>query len=451
MDDSALPVPDAPPRLLLLDLRNDRKTPLPALPGLVAVTPNPGGDCRESDSALAVLVVIDGAAALADWHERFHPMCPDGFPHVVLLDPYDPALARALIAGDAADCCALDDRERIELIVARLRRQPRTACTTAVAPERLAHLLRLQATVDTLPIPIFIKDRERRYVACNKAFEDYLGLPAASIVGRTVYDIAPGEMARIYELSDIEHLARGGVQTYESRVRHAFGGTRDVVFHKAVFRDAAGNADGIVGAIIDISERKALEKRLELLAATDFLTGAYNLRTFYELAHHELSRLARNGGELALAVIDLDRFKEINDTLGHAAGDEALRRFVEVARANLREQDIFARAGGDEFRLLLPDTSLPGAWRVAERIRRAVGEIVVEAPKGRARLSVSVGIAACLPGQDSLDQATQSADDALYRAKAAGRNCIFPPPEQGGLLLFPPDGNGSPEPTGDDQ
>lgn len=438
-----------PSRLLLLDLRKRKRAALPALPGLVTVNPNPGAQCTEANSALAVLVAIDGEAAYADWLQRFHPMCPSGFPHVVLLDPYEPALARRIVGGDAADCCAMDDGERIALIVTRLERRP-LASQDALPAVPLAHLLRLQATVDTLPIPIFIKNRDRRYTACNKAFEDFIGLPAAEIVGKTVFDIASEEMARIYEKSDIEHLAKGGTQTYETRVRYADGNVRDVIFHKAVFNDSSGQPDGIVGAMLDISERKALEQRLEILAATDFLTGAYNLRTFYELAQHELSRLARNGGELALVVMDIDHFKEINDSLGHAAGDEALRQFVAVVKDNLREQDIFARAGGDEFRLLLPETSTDGAYLVAERIRKAVNEILINNPRGFVRLSISCGIAACISGQDSLDQATLSADDALYKAKAAGRNCIYPPFEQGWFPLFQSDENSGPRLLGED-
>ena len=421
-----------PPRLLLLDLRKSKRSALPAVAGLVVVNPNPGGECTEATTALAVLVAIDGEAAYTDWIQRFHPMCPSNFPHVVLLDPYDPELARRIVRSDAADCCAMDDLERIELIAARLEQQrPLTACREALPSSRLAHLLRLQATVDTLPIPIFIKDRDRRYIACNKAFEDFIGLAAADIVGKTVFDIAPEEMARVYEKSDIDHLASGGTQTYETRVRYADGSVRDVIFHKAVFLDATGNPDGIVGAMLDISERKALERRLEVLAATDFLTGAYNLRTFYELAQHELSRLTRSGGELALVVIDLDHFKDINDSLGHATGDEALRQFVAVVKQNLRDQDIFARAGGDEFRLLLPDTSTEGAHLVAERIRKAVNQVVLNNPRGLVRLSISCGIAACDASDESLDKATLRADDALYQAKAAGRNCVYPLPEQG--------------------
>ncbi len=431
-------MPDAlqTPRLLLLDLRTRKRLVLPAVPELVAVTPNPSGDCKQSGVALGVMVAIDGEAAYADWLQHFHPMYPEGFPHVILLDPYNPDLARRAICNSALDCAALDDAERIELIVTRLQARPRNAGPEAVSPARLAHLLRLQATFDTLPVPIFVKDRERRYIACNKAFETYIGQAEGDLVGKTVFDVAPEEMARVYENSDIEHLARGGAQTYETRVRYADGTVHDVVFHKAVFLDAAGNPDGIVGAMLDISERKALERRLEVLAATDFLTGAYNLRTFYDLAQHEMSRLARNGGDLALVVIDLDHFKEINDNLGHAAGDEALRRFVAVVSENLREQDIFARAGGDEFRLLLPDTSPTGAHLVAERIRHAVNQITLDSPRGQVRLSVSCGIARCLPGDEALDRATLSADDALYQAKAAGRNCVRPAPEQTSYRLF---------------
>ena len=141
-----------PPRLLLLDLRSEKRSALPTLPGLTVVTPNPSGDCKESRNALGVLVAIDGEAAYADWVQRFHPMCPEGFPHVILLKPYDHAIARSALDSDAADCCAMDDGERLDLIIARLARKPRTTCMEAVSPARLAHLLRLQATVEGLSV-----------------------------------------------------------------------------------------------------------------------------------------------------------------------------------------------------------------------------------------------------------------------------------------------------------
>ncbi len=417
-------------RLFLLDLRIRGRAPKPALPGLVVVTPNPRiGDAENGATPLAVLVAIDREQAYADWRRRFLRWCPRGFPHIVLLDPWSQTLALRIVQDGAVDCCAMDDLERIELALTRLEHHPRAATAESLAPSALAHSLSPQAALDTLPIPVFIKDRNRRYTACNRAFTEYLGLSASEIVGKTVFDVAPENLARIYDRADLEHLGRGGTQSYESQVRHADGRFHDVIFHKAIFRDLAGEPDGIVGAILDISERKALERRLEVLAATDFLTGVYNLRTFHELARHEVSRQARNGGELALVVIDIDHFKGINDSLGHAAGDNALKQFVLVVHENLREQDIFARAGGDEFRLLLPDTSPAGAHLVAERIRSEVNKIIVRSHRGLCRLSVSIGIAHCQPGEDALDIAAGHADDALYQAKAAGRNCIRPLPE----------------------
>lgn len=134
----------------------------------------------------------------------------------------------------------MDDLERIELALIRLEHHRRAATADPVAPSALAHWLSLQAALDTLPIPIFIKDRNRRYTASNRAFADYLGLAAGEIVGKTVFDVAPDDLAAIYDRSDVDHLARGGTQSYESQVRHADGSLHDVVFHKAIFLDPAG-------------------------------------------------------------------------------------------------------------------------------------------------------------------------------------------------------------------
>ncbi len=410
--------------LLFLDLRSNKSAPAPAIDGLLPVNPVPNSDCPAALSASMVLVALDSLAAYDEWRQRYHPMCPTGFPHVILFDPYCPTLARQAMREDAADCCALEDTERLELIVARLQRNQ--SPNVPRIPDDTTLLLRMQTSFDTLPSPIFIKNREGRYIACNKAFEDYLGLPRSKIIGSTVYDVAPLELARIYEKADRELMARGGTQSYEANVRYADGSRRDVMFHKSVFLDNAGAADGISGTMLDITDRKLLEKKLETAASTDFLTGIDNLRTFYELGGREFRRLSRHGGDLSLVIIDLDYFKEINDTLGHAAGDDALKKFVAVVQTQLRDQDIFARAGGDEFRLLLPDTLPASAAIVADRIRQAINQITIANEAGKFRLSISAGICSCLPGDHSLDDVTRRADAALYMAKAAGRNCVHP-------------------------
>jgi len=283
---------------------------------------------------------------------------------------------------------------------------------------------RIQNAIDMLPSPIFIKDADCRYIACNRAFESYIGLPRARIVGATVHDVAPGELAAIYEKADRDLLADGGTQTYETNVRYADGSVHDVIFYKSVFYSAEGQPDGISGVILDITERKNLENELAQAAREDFLTGAVNLRTFYELADQEFARFKRTGEAFSLLVMDLDRFKKINDTLGHEGGDDALRKFVQIVTANLREQDIFARAGGDEFRLLLPGTPPSGAIVLAEKIRDEVNQVSLQAPNGSVTLSMSAGLCRCHPEDMGIDDIVRRADAALYEAKAAGRNAV---------------------------
>jgi diguanylate cyclase (GGDEF)-like protein/PAS domain S-box-containing protein len=283
---------------------------------------------------------------------------------------------------------------------------------------------RIQNAIDMLPSPIFIKDGDCRYIACNRAFEAYIGLPRCKIVGATVHDIAPPELSATYERADHDLLASGGTQTYETNVRYADGSHHDVMFFKSVFYSAEGKPDGISGVILDITDRKRLENELAQAAREDFLTGAVNLRTFYELANQEFSRFQRTGEAFSLLVLDLDHFKGINDTLGHEAGDDALRKFVHAVRAHLREQDVFARTGGDEFRLLLPGTPESGAMSVAERIREEVNRLNFRAPDGSVSLSMSAGLCGSRVDDACIDDIVRRADAALYQAKAAGRDAV---------------------------
>lgn len=283
---------------------------------------------------------------------------------------------------------------------------------------------RIQNAIDMLPSPIFIKDGAGCYIACNRAFENYIGLPRARIVGATVYDVAPAELAAIYEKADCDLIARGGTQSYEANVRYADGTYHDVLFFKSVFYNAEGKTDGISGVMLDITERKRLENEAAQAAMKDFLTGALNLRTFYELANQEFSCFKRTCEAFSLLMLDLDFFKKINDSLGHEAGDIALQKFVQSVKANLREQDIFARTGGDEFRLLLPGTPQNGAVLLAERIRSEVNLVKVGAPSNGITLSVSIGVCSSLPDDKGIDDIVRRADVALYQAKAAGRNTV---------------------------
>lgn len=176
-----------------------------------------------------------------------------------------------------------------------------------------------------------------------------------------------------------------------------------------------------MGLVLMAFDRLKLE--LEYLISHDVLTGAYSRRGFIQLAETEVSRAHRMQRDVALLMLDLDRFKMINDHYGHPAGDEVLQKFVEVAKECLRREDLLGRYGGEEFMILLPDTSPIAARVVAERIRVAISVTRLTIGTRNIRFTVSIGIASVTDGI-SLDQLLKSADSAVYLAKSRGRNRV---------------------------
>ncbi len=160
------------------------------------------------------------------------------------------------------------------------------------------------------------------------------------------------------------------------------------------------------------------------LASTDPLTGALNRRSFADRAQAELSRAKRYDRPSTLLMIDADRFKAVNDRYGHAGGDAVLKAFVATAGGCLRPSDLLGRLGGEEFAILLAETSATGAVVAAERIRAAVAAGAVASEGGAIRYTVSLGVAALGEGADALKDAMDRADSALYAAKAAGRDRV---------------------------
>ena len=161
------------------------------------------------------------------------------------------------------------------------------------------------------------------------------------------------------------------------------------------------------------------------LATMDPLTGAYNRRTFHEIAEREMARARRAGQPLSLVMLDIDHFRAINDKHGLRVGDEVLQRFTDVVRAALRKEDMLVRYGGEEFVELLPEVPGPGAVVVAGRIRRAVAGAPIEAAGESFPLTVSLGVAARLDeGPGSVDELLERASSALALAKERGRNRV---------------------------
>jgi diguanylate cyclase (GGDEF)-like protein len=182
-----------------------------------------------------------------------------------------------------------------------------------------------------------------------------------------------------------------------------------------------------VEMLVDLSDVVIEQLELRQLADTDPLTGALSRRAFREIATRELSLSRRHKRELGLLAFDFDHFKSINDTHGHAAGDDVLIRSVEACKAELRVSDGIARLGGEEFAVLLPQTGPAASREVAERLRRAIGAQDFGADRVRFRVSASFGIVAT-NGASDLDTLLRRADEALYVAKAKGRDrCVAAP------------------------
>lgn len=167
-----------------------------------------------------------------------------------------------------------------------------------------------------------------------------------------------------------------------------------------------------------------LNKDLEVLATRDSLTGCYNRRMLEELLSKELAATRRSGQPLTILVLDLDRFKTINDTYGHYVGDRVLRALVATAKLTLRTQDYVGRIGGEEFVAVLPNTDAEGAVAVAERLRLAVAQMSVTHDGRPVAATVSIGICGISETVDTLPVLLQLADQALYTAKALGRNRV---------------------------
>src|SRR5690606_9599308 len=163
--------------------------------------------------------------------------------------------------------------------------------------------------------------------------------------------------------------------------------------------------------------------RIAAMATTDVLTGLPNRRGFDLLAAQAMQEAARRQSPLSALLIDLDNFKQLNDTHGHLAGDHVLTGFARSLQGNLRQSDIVCRWGGEEFILLLKDTGSSTARQVAEKIRQQTEDLAFPFNGVNLRVTTSIGLAQ-LHGDDSLDQLIGCADRALYRAKQSGRNCV---------------------------
>ncbi|MBC7860255.1 MAG: EAL domain-containing protein [Burkholderiaceae bacterium] len=409
----------------------------------------------------------------------------------------------------------------------------------------------LQQLIEAIPGPVFYKDTGGHYLGCNSAFEAFIGHPARELIGKTARDISPPELAEQYMAADQRLLDQPGVQIFESQVRYADGALRDVMFHKATFTEHDGKIAGLVGLILDISERKRMEgklrqaasvfdscaegvlmtnpdgaiiavnraftditgygedevigcnpsllrsgrhdpgfyedmwhilgrdgrwqgelwnrrkngeshpvwisitavhdqqgrlsnyvatftditerkqheEKIELLAFSDPLTNLPNRRLLLDRLQQALAGSARGKTHGALFFIDLDDFKDINDTLGHDTGDLLLQQVALRLADCVRQGDTVARPGGDEFVVMLK--GLSGHSAAAVRQAEQAGAHLLATLNqpyvlngNLLRSTASIGVTLFNSEHDCVDELLKQADLAMYQAKGAGRNTL---------------------------
>ena len=164
--------------------------------------------------------------------------------------------------------------------------------------------------------------------------------------------------------------------------------------------------------------------RLQEMASHDPLTQVLNARAYYAACEQQITQSQRSGQPFSVLFVDLDHFKAINDTHGHAAGDEVLRVVARTLGEQLRRSDLLGRIGGEEFSVFLPDTPLAGALQVAENLRHAVQQCQPRVSTATLSITASIGVASRNGGQQSMQAIQQRADEAMYAAKKAGRNRV---------------------------
>jgi diguanylate cyclase (GGDEF)-like protein/PAS domain S-box-containing protein len=285
---------------------------------------------------------------------------------------------------------------------------------------------RFRRAFEDAPIGMTVADLEGRFLDVNQALCEITGYSRDELRTRTFASIThPDDLAADYAVIDALISGRLNSSTDEKRYLRPDGSAVWVARSVTLVRDADGEPLHFIDQIQDITDRRRYEGELRRLADHDPLTGLLNRRRFEEELDRHVADVARYGQRGALLVLDLDRFKEVNDRLGHHAGDELILSVAALLRERLRSTDVIARLGGDEFAVLLPQAAPDDAEAVGTALVRAVRERAFAGDGERGwDITTSVGIAPFTTAGASREEMLIEADLAMYEAKEAGGDRI---------------------------
>ncbi|MGB3640245.1 MAG: CHASE2 domain-containing protein [Rivularia sp. (in: cyanobacteria)] len=279
----------------------------------------------------------------------------------------------------------------------------------------------LQQVINTVADPIFVKNAKHQWIVLNDAYCDLIGFSQNQLIGKFDYDFFPQHEADVFIKNDEYVFKTHKFLEKEEQLTDINGKLHLIATKRSLHKDSAGNLF-LVGIIRDITERKFQEDHLRYIAYHDALTGLPNRKAFTEELHESLSWAKSGNYMLALLFVDLDGFKQVNDSLGHKMGDLLLVTVAQRLSNCLRGSDTVSRLGGDEFTIILRKIPQPQlAAKIADKILKTITEpIALESHN--ATVSASIGISIYPDTADNCEILLKQADAAMYRAKHLGRN-----------------------------
>lgn len=286
---------------------------------------------------------------------------------------------------------------------------------------------------------IIVIDDSRRITYVNGAAIAIFGSEANALIGASLNTLIPprfheshDELLETFRSSDVR--ARYMEDRSGSIVGIRSDGT-EFPIEVSILKGTGPSGPFAAAMVHDVTKQRRLREMLEEQATLDPLTGIMNRLALYARAEEECARSTRYGEKLTVAMIDIDRFKNINDNHGHATGDDAINHVVDIICREIRTTDILGRWGGEEFIVMMPSTSEQKSLVLAQRLRKAIAKETMPIdndPETRLPITISIGIAGFRPERESFDDLIERADKALYRAKKTGRNrvCSLTPEDE---------------------
>jgi len=304
----------------------------------------------------------------------------------------------------------------------------------------------LEALFDGLNIGLLMVDEEGRIIRCNRFIETYSGRSADAMTGENLYQSFPElpqewvawKIRNVFLLNNLSYSSwKDRPHLFSFKHDREITGADEHMFQDCAFvpvTDAENKVVAVSIVIIDMTDvgiyQNALKDAndiivvLKKLSSTDGLTGVNNRLTLEERIEEEFSRAKRHETPLSFFIMDLDKFKLVNDTHGHGAGDDVLKIAAKRISERTRETDIFGRYGGEEFCLIMPGSNRDEAKKVANDFRLALCSEPMECQDVTLTVSASFGVAEYQPTMEGYRELMETADRGLYKAKEAGRNCV---------------------------